>query len=105
MESCLVVFVTCPNQQEAEKIVDKVLKARLIACGNIIPGMHSLFHWQGNISSEKEVLIIMKTRQKLLAELVKWIETEHSYSVPEIIALPIVGGARDYLNWIKEETS
>ena len=105
MEPCLVVFVTCPDHKEAEKIVEKVLKARLIACGNIIPGMHSLFHWQGNISSEKEVLIIMKTQQKLLDELIKWIETEHSYSVPEIIALPIVGGAGDYLNWIKEETS
>jgi periplasmic divalent cation tolerance protein len=105
MESYFVVFVTCPNQQEAEKIVDIGLKARLIACGNIIPGMQSLFHWQGNISSEKEVLIIMKTRQKLLDELIQWIEKEHSYKVPEIIVLPIVGGSGDYLNWIKEETS
>ena len=105
METFLVVFVTCSSKDEAEKIANKVLKARLVACTNIINGVTSLFHWKNEIQREEEVLLIMKSRKKHLDELVEWIQANHSYSVPEIIALPIVGGASDYLNWIKEETT
>ncbi len=104
MESFVVVFTTCSSQKEAETIVDKVLKARLIACANILPDVLSLFHWKGEISREKEVMVMMKTRKKHLEELIEWIQTYHSYEVPEVIALPIVGGSGEYLNWITEET-
>jgi periplasmic divalent cation tolerance protein len=101
----LLVITTCSSQKEAETIADKVLRARLIACANIIPAVQSLFHWKGEISNEQEVVVLMKTQKKHLDELVEWIHTNHSYQVPEIIALPIVGGNTDYLNWVKEETT
>ena len=104
MEQFIVVFTTCPSEQEAQRIVEKVLKARLIACANIVPAVQSLFHWKGEISKEGEVLVVMKTRKKLLKELTAWIQTHHSYEVPEVIALPIVGGSEEYLSWIEEET-
>jgi periplasmic divalent cation tolerance protein len=101
----LLVITTCSSQEEAEAIVDKVLQARLIACGNIIPEVQSFFRWKNEISHEKEVVVLMKTQKKHLDELVEWIQVHHSYQVPEIIALPIVGGNTDYLNWVKEETT
>ncbi|OGC03619.1 hypothetical protein A2V82_08090 [candidate division KSB1 bacterium RBG_16_48_16] len=101
----LLVITTCSSQKEAEAIVDKVLQARLIACANIIPAVQSFFHWKGEISHEQEVVVLMKTQKKHLDELVEWIQVNHSYQVPEIIAIPIVGGNTDYLNWVKEETT
>ncbi len=105
MESYLLVMTTCASEEEAEKIVKKVLDAHLIACANIIPGVNSFFHWKGKVTSEKEVVVLMKTRKKLFSELMEWIQTHHSYQVPEIIALPIVDGSTEYLDWVKEETS
>ncbi len=105
MENCLIVFVTFADRPQAEKCTEVLLRMRLIACANIVSEVHSRFHWQGSISNEKEILVIMKTRQALIDKLVKTIRKHHSYQVPEIIAVPIVAGASDYLEWIKEETS
>ncbi len=105
MEKFLLVLVTFPDRTEAEKCIEVVLGERLIACANITSEVHSQFHWQGSVSSEKEVLVLMKTRQKLVDELIKTIQAHHAYKVPEIIALPIVAGVSGYLEWIKEETS
>jgi periplasmic divalent cation tolerance protein len=104
MENCLMVFVTFTDRSQAEKCIKVVLGERLIACANIVSEVHSRFHWQGSISNEEEILVIMKTRQELIDELVETIREHHSYQVPEIIAIPIVAGASDYLEWIKEET-
>jgi periplasmic divalent cation tolerance protein len=105
MESYLIVITTCASSEEAEKIVKKVLNAHLIACANILLDVNSFFHWKGKVTNEKEVLVLMKTRKKLFPELLEWIQTHHSYEVPEIIALPIIDGSPEYLDWIKEETS
>ncbi|MBD3384012.1 divalent cation tolerance protein CutA [candidate division KSB1 bacterium] len=105
MENFLLVFVTFADKPQAEKCIEVLLGARLIACANIVSEVHSRFHWQGSISNEAEILVIMKTRQKLIDELIKTVKENHSYQVPEIIALPIVAGAYDYMEWIKEETS
>ena len=105
MEPFIVVFVTFRDHDEAQDIINKVLKARLIACANIIDNVDSFFHWQNKIENEREAMAVMKTQRKHLTELMEWIQAHHSYSVPEIIALPIIGGSGEYLNWIKEETS
>ena len=105
MDAYIIVLTTFSSKEEALKVTDKLLKARLIACANIIDQVDSFFHWQGKIENEKEALTILKTQKKHLNELIKWIQTHHSYSVPEIIALPIIGGSKKYLDWIKEETT
>ena len=105
METFILVLTTCASQEEAEKIINKLLKARLIACANIVPGVHSLFHWKGKITREQEVLVLMKSRKKYFKELEEWIQTHHSYEVPEIIAMPIMLGSQEYLDWLNEETS
>ena len=94
--------MTTSNKQEATKIVTALLKQRLIACANIIDSVSSFFWWKGKIKEEKEVLVIMKSHQKLFSALEKKIEELHSYDVPEILAIPITDGSQSYLKWLKE---
>jgi periplasmic divalent cation tolerance protein len=94
--------MTAGNKQEAAKIVHTLLEEKLIACGNIIENVSSMFWWQNKIEEEKEVLVVMKSQQSLFKQLSKRIEELHSYDVPEILALPIVDGSQAYLNWMKE---
>jgi len=100
----LVVFITTGNSAEAEKIADILVNSRKAACVNILPQVDSRFWWQGKIDSADEALLIVKTKASLLDELVSLVKENHSYEVPEIIALPIMGGNRDYLKWINSET-
>lgn len=76
---------------------------RKAACVNIVPGVDSSFRWQGKLDSAQESLLIIKTRASLLPEIIEMVKSAHSYSVPEIIALPIIGGNQDYLNWIDDK--
>lgn len=99
---CIVVFVTVKNGREADKISTKLIEGKLIACANVIKGVHSIFRWKGKIDRANEVLLILKTKKNCLPKIIKTVKKYHSYDVPEIIALPIVGGSRDYLNWVKE---
>jgi periplasmic divalent cation tolerance protein len=100
----LVVFITTGNSDEAEKIANILVSSRKAACVNILPQVDSRFWWQGQIDSADEALLIVKTKASLLDELVSLVKENHSFEVPEIIALPIVGGNRDYLKWINSET-
>jgi periplasmic divalent cation tolerance protein len=100
----LVVFVTASSADEAETISRALVEEQLAACANVVPSVTSIFRWQGNIEKESELLIILKTRRRFLDELVTRVKDLHSYEVPEIIAIPIVGGSKDYLAWLKEET-
>ena len=104
MENYIVVYITCPSKDEAEKLAAKILQERLAACVNIINGVQSFFHWQGKIDQAKESLMILKTKKSLLKDLTSFVQMYHSYDVPEIIAIPIIGGSDDYLNWINAET-
>ncbi|MCK4548033.1 MAG: divalent-cation tolerance protein CutA [Candidatus Eisenbacteria sp.] len=103
-QDTVVVFVTASSDEEAETIARAVVEERLVACANVVPGVTALFRWQGKIERESEVLIIMKTRGLLLEGLIARVKDLHSYETPEIIAVPIVGGSREYLDWVKEET-
>lgn len=99
----LVVFITTANPMEAQRIAHILVSGRKAACVNIIPQVHSRFWWQGKIDSADEALLIVKTRASLLDELIRLVKENHSYEVPEVIALPIVAGNEDYLKWIDEE--
>jgi periplasmic divalent cation tolerance protein len=100
----IVVFITVKEPEEAQKIAKALVKRRQAACVNILPGIESHFWWKDKLDSAKESLLIVKTRESLLPEVIKSVKKLHSYSVPEIIALPIVGGSRDYLEWLDSET-
>jgi len=100
-----VVFITTANKREAERISKVLLDTRLIACANIIKGLDSRFWWKGKKEEARECLLIAKTRKALLNKLIKVVKKEHSYDVPEIIALPIVAGHRPYLDWITDSTA
>ena len=99
----VVVLVTAGSKAEAEKIAELLLSRRKAACVNIIPRVDSSFWWQGKLDSARESLLLIKTKPSLLSEIVDLVKAAHSYEVPEIIALPIVGGNEDYLKWIDDE--
>jgi len=100
----IIVFVTCANSKQADKISQALIKAKLAACVNLINPINSLFWWQGKVDSCKETLLIIKTKRSLFSRLEKLIKSLHSYEVPEIIALPIVKGSKKYLDWINDST-
>ena len=96
----VVILMTCSSEKEAKGIVDSLLKKRLIACANIISGIRSKFWWRGKIDNAKEFLILLKAARKNFRIIEKIIKRTHSYLVPEIIALPIVAGSKDYMKWL-----
>ena len=100
----VVLFITTATAKEAERISRKLLEQRKAACVNIVPGISSLFWWHDKLDSGQENLLIVKTKTSLLNEIVSLVNEIHSYDIPEIIALPIVGGNQDYLKWIGKET-
>jgi len=95
-----LVMVTASSREEAEKIATTLLERKLIACANILGPVSSRFWWQGKIDSAEEYMIFMKTKQQLFDQVADNVKQLHSYEVPEIIALPIVEGAKPYLEWI-----
>ncbi len=99
----IVLFITTANAEEAQRIADVLVKERKAACVNIVPGVSSLFWWQGKPESAEESLLIVKSKASLLDDVVNLVKQHHSYDVPEIIALPIIGGNPDYLKWIGNE--
>jgi periplasmic divalent cation tolerance protein len=100
----IVVFVTAGSADEGHTIGRALVDERLAACVNIIPSVESLYRWQGHVHRDQEVLLVAKTTAAGLERLAKRVKQLHSYDTPEIIALPIVAGASDYLRWIDEET-
>ncbi len=100
--SYIVVYVTTPDFDVSKKIADTVVKEKLGACVNITSKINSTYYWQGNIENDDEYLLIIKTREDRFNQLEKRIKELHPYTVPEIIAMPIVRGSQDYLKWIDE---
>lgn len=99
----IVILVTTSSEPEAHKIADLLLSRRKAACVNIVPKVESSFWWQGKLDAAEESLLIVKTKASLLPEIVDLVKAAHSYEVSEIVALPIVGGNEDYLNWIDDQ--
>jgi len=105
MTDYISVLITASKEDEAAVIAKALLGDRLAACVNIIKGIRSIYRWQGKVEDDAEVLMIVKTRAELFDSLAEKVKALHSYSVPEIIALPVIRGSADYLNWLKEETA
>ncbi len=101
----IVLFITTNDTREAQQISNVLLEQRKAACVNIISNVASLFRWEGKPESAQENLLIVKTKASLLPEIITLVKKTHSYDVPEIIALPIVGGNQDYLDWIEKSVS
>lgn len=96
-------LITTASVLEAERIAGILLEKRLIACANLVPGIQSIFRWENKICHENEVLLIVKSVVENFNQIVQTVKANHSYQIPEIIALPIIAGSADYLNWIKTE--
>jgi periplasmic divalent cation tolerance protein len=104
MTEYIVALITASKEDEAARIAQDIVASRLAACVNIVKGIRSIYRWRGKIEDEGEVLMIVKTRRDLFGNLKKRVKELHSYSVPEIIAVPVIEGSEEYLNWLKEET-
>ncbi len=100
MTDKVVVFVTCSSAEEAGRIATALVEARLAACVNISSPVRSIYRWQGKLSDDEEVLLVIKTTRELFDSLRRAVEKLHSYQVPEVICLPVIDGAPNYLNWI-----
>lgn len=101
----LLVLVTAPAEGDvAERLARGLVEARLAACVNVIPGLRSFYRWHGAIAADAEVQLLIKTREGRFDALVAWVQAEHPYDVPEIVALSIERGAAPYLAWLREET-
>jgi periplasmic divalent cation tolerance protein len=100
----LVVYCTCPDQTTAERIAEALVAERLAACANVVPGLISIYRWQGQVRRETELLLIIKTRGVVYSLLEARIRELHPYEVPEIVALPIQAGAAEYLGWLADST-
>lgn len=98
----IVVLITTASKQEAEVIGKALVESRLAACVNISAGVRSLFRWQGAIEDQEEVLVLVKSRSDLLPSIIEAVTRLHSYTVPEVVALPILAGSPDYLAWVDE---
>jgi len=100
----VVVLVTAPDSAVAGRIANALVDEKLVACVNIVPGLRSIYRWEGKLCDEAEVLCLMKTRLDLFPALRERIAALHPYQVPEIIALPLCAGSAPYLDWIRQST-
>ncbi len=104
MDEVRVVLVTAPDMETGLKIGRTLVEERLAACANIIPGLRSIYRWQGAIEDDPELLIVIKTRAGLVDRLADRVKKLHPYELPEVVALPAVGGLGEYLDWVIDET-
>ena len=105
MNSYIQVTTTTATKEEAQKIARHLVAQRVAACVQIAGPIISTYRWQGKVETAEEWLCVIKTRESLYPELEKAIISLHSYETPEIIAVPIIKGSREYLSWLKRETA
>lgn len=104
LENQLVVLSTLPDLESAEHMATILVEERLAACVNLVPGLTSIYRWQGTLRREPEYLLLIKTTAARFTQVRERIRALHPYEVPEIIALPIRDGDPAYLNWLTENT-
>lgn len=106
MTEQVIIFCTCPDDDTvAKQIAEQLVSTRLAACVNILPGVQSVYTWQGKVTQDNEKLLIIKTRSELYPKLENKIKEIHPYELPEIIMVTLDKGLPGYLNWINESTS
>jgi periplasmic divalent cation tolerance protein len=100
MTDKIVVLSTCASAEEAERIGRTLLEQHLAACVNVLPAMRSIYHWKGAIESAEECLLLIKTARPHFEAVSAALRTAHSYELPEVLAIPILDGSVDYLEWM-----
>ena len=101
MTDTIVVFTTCAVESDAERMARALVDGRLAACVNVVPGVRSFYHWEGETQCAGEFLLVIKTSRDLFAALRAEMEKLHPYELPELLALPVVAGAENYLSWLQ----
>ena len=104
-DTVLLCLCTCPDRDTARTLARALVEARLAACVNLLPGVESVYRWQGAVEEATEVQLLIKTSSGRLAALAARLQTLHPYAVPELIAFEAVGGLPDYLRWVSAETA
>lgn len=99
-----LIYITTKDKAEAKKIGRALVENRLAACANIINNMESFYWWKGKVQKGEEVVLVLKTKENLVSELIAKARSLHSYQCPCIVSLPIVDGNKAFLDWIKQET-
>lgn len=99
-----LVLTTVPDAEQGERLVSRLVEERLVACGNLVPGLTSIFRWEGDISRETELLVLLKARASRLEALFARVAELHPYEVPELLTLPVDAGSSAYCRWVREET-
>jgi periplasmic divalent cation tolerance protein len=102
MSDIQVVFITVPNTATAARIATAVVRERLAACANIVPGVRSIYLWEGKVRDDRELLLVMKTTRRRYEALERRVKALHPYEIPEVIALPVGRGSGAYLKWVRE---
>ncbi|TGK62197.1 divalent-cation tolerance protein CutA [Leptospira wolffii] len=97
-------YITTKNEAEALEIAEALVKERLVACANMIPGMKSIYHWHGRLEVNQETVLLLKTRAGLSEKVIARVGELHSYTIPCIVSWEIREGNKKYLQWIDSET-
>ena len=100
----ILVLTTVLSREEADKLAAALVESRLVACVNISSSVTSVYHWKGDVCKDEEFMLFMKTEKALYREVEEEIKQLHPYELPEIIAIPIESGSKEYLSWISENT-
>lgn len=100
-----VVLVTAPDAAMAESLVRRLVDEGVVACGNILPGVTSIYRWQGAVERESESLIVLKTTAAAAADLVARVSELHPYEVPEVLVVPVEGGHGPYIQWVADNVT
>ena len=95
--------MTAGSREEADKIANALVTEMLAACVNVLPGVTSVYRWEGEVQRDQEWLLVAKSTRQVLDDLVRRVQALHSYDLPEVIALPVVGGSEAYLRWVDGE--
>lgn len=103
-EPVVVLYVTAPELTVARRVADALIEARLAACANILPGVTSLYRWNGAIQHDTEVVLICKTVRSLVSEAEALVRSLHPYECPCVVAVPVVDGSAKFLDWVNDET-
>jgi periplasmic divalent cation tolerance protein len=105
MTDLLVVLVTAPTADKAAELARALVEERLAACGNVVPGVRSIYRWEGKVEDDAEALLVLKTTRACFPALRERVLALHPYQVPEVLALPVEAGSERYLAWVGAETT
>jgi periplasmic divalent cation tolerance protein len=105
MTEKILVLSNCGSEEEARRVARALVEARVAACVNIVPGIQSVYHWQGAIQEDSEWMLVIKSTRPMFESLAAELRKIHSYQVPEVLAIPVIAGDQNYLDWMDREIS